>query len=112
MRDAITLFKQELARRNGHVMTLGSFGFVGMVERDSKSIYNLLSMTLGNTDSESDSKRSYHPLRECNLLHLLEDGVAAVGGTEDDDYLIPHTLREQAEYNQEHLERARAREAE
>ena len=61
-------------------------------------------MTLGSTDFESDTEGRCHPLRECNLLHLLEDGVAAVGGIEDDAYLIPPTLGEQAEYEEECLE--------
>ena len=108
----VTLFEQKLARRNGHAMTLGSFGFVGMMEWDLESMYDLQSMTLGNTDSESNFKGSYHPLRECNMLHLSEDGVVVAGGTEDDTYLIPRTPEEQAEYDQERLERARARKAE
>jgi hypothetical protein len=79
MRDAITLFERELARRNGHTMTCSS-RFVGMMERHPESIYDLLLMTPRNTDSESNSKRSYHRLRECNMLHLLEDRAAAAGG--------------------------------
>ena len=46
------------------------------------------------------------------MLHLLEDGAAPAEDAEDDAYLIPCTPREQAEYDQEHLERARAHEAE
>ena len=46
------------------------------------------------------------------MLHLSEDGPATAGSEEDDAYPIPHTLREQAEYEQEHLERAKARKAE
>ena len=37
--------------------------------------------------------------------------AALAGGVEDDAYLIPRTLEEQAEYDQERLEQARAREA-
>ena len=54
MRDAITLFEQEMARRNGHVMTPGFFGFVGMMERDLESLYDLLLATPENIDSESN----------------------------------------------------------
>ena len=63
-------------------------------------------------NSKSDSEGSCHPLRECNKLHLLEDGAVVVGGVEDNSYLIPCTPREQAEYAQECLERARASETE
>jgi len=38
--------------------------------------------------------------------------AALAGGIEDDAYLIPCTPEEQAEYDQERLEWARAREAE
>ena len=89
MRDAITLFERELARRNGHTMMPGSSGFVGMMEQDLESVYDLQSMTIGNKDYESDSKGSYHLLTECNMLHLSEDGSAVVGGAEDDAYPIP-----------------------
>jgi hypothetical protein len=109
-RDVITLFEQEVARCNGHAMTPGSFVFVGMMEWDPKSIYDLLSMTLGNTDSESDSEGSHHSLRECNMLHLSEDVAAVAGGMEDDAYPIPCTPEEQAKYDQECLEQARPRE--
>jgi hypothetical protein len=95
MRDAIMLFERELATHNGHAVMLGSSRFVGTtVEWDSEPIYDLLSMTLGNTDSESDSEGSCDPLRECNMLHPSEDGAAMVGGMEDDAYPIPHTPRE------------------
>jgi hypothetical protein len=82
-----------------------------MMERDSEFIYDLLLATLENIDSKSDYKGSCHLLRECNVLHLSEDGVVLAEGAEDDTYPIPCTPREQAEYDQEHLERARAREA-
>jgi hypothetical protein len=112
MRDAITLFERELARCNGHTTTPGSSGFMGMMEREVKSFYDLLPTTPGNTDSESDSEGSYRSLRECNMLRLSEDGAAPAGGTEDDANPIRHTTGEQAEYDQERLERARAREVE
>ena len=63
MKDVIMFFEQELAKHNGHTMTLGSFGFVGMMERDLEFVYDLLSMTPGNMDSDFDSEGSYHPLR-------------------------------------------------
>jgi hypothetical protein len=89
------LFERELARCNGQVVTPGSSGFVGtMMEQDSESVYDLLSMTLGNTNSESDSEGIYHSLRECNMLHLSKDGAAMAGGMEDDAYLIPRTPKE------------------
>ena len=75
-----------------------------MMEQEPKFVYDLLPMTPGNTDSESDSKGSYHPLRECNMLHLSENGAALAGGAEDNAYMIPCTPREQAKYDQEHLE--------
>ena len=46
------------------------------------------------------------------MLHLSEDGVALAGGAEDNAYPIPRTPREQTEYDQVHLERARAHEDE
>ena len=58
MRDAITLFEQELARHNGHMMTPDSSGFVGMMEQDPEFIYDLLLATPENTDSESNSEGS------------------------------------------------------
>ena len=88
MRDTITLFEQELARHNGHAMMPGSSGFLGMMEQDPESVYDLLSMTPRNTDFESNSEGCCHPLSECNMLHLSEDGATAAGGMEDDAYLI------------------------
>jgi hypothetical protein len=58
MRDEITLFERELDRCNGHMMTLVSSRFVGMMERDPESIYDLLSMTPKDIDFESDSEGS------------------------------------------------------
>ena len=80
-------------------MTPESSGFVGMMEQDPKSLYDLLLSTLENTYSESDFEGSYHPLRECNMLQLSKDGTALAEGAEDDAYLIPRTPREQVEYN-------------
>jgi hypothetical protein len=94
MRDAITLFEQELARRNGRTTTPDSSEFVGMMERDLESIYDLLLATPKNTNFESDSKGSYHPLRECNMLHLSEDGAVPAESAADDTYPIPRTPRE------------------
>jgi hypothetical protein len=111
MRNTITLFERELARRNSRTTTPDSLGFVGMMERDPESLYYLLLSTPENTDSESDSEGSYRPLRECNMLRLSEDGATLAEDTEDDAYPIPCTPGEQAEYDQERLERARAREA-
>ena len=68
MRDTIALFERELARRNGHTMMPESSEFVGMMERDPESVYDLPLVTPGNTNSESDSEGTYHPLRECNML--------------------------------------------
>ena len=64
MRDVIALFERQLARRNGHTMALASSGFVGMMEWDPEPVYDLLLATPKDMDSESDSKGSYHPLRE------------------------------------------------
>jgi hypothetical protein len=110
MRDAIALFGRELARRDCRSTMPESSRFVGMLEQDLESIYDLLLATLEKTDSKSDSMGSCHPLRECNMLHLLEDGVAPTEDVEDDAYPIPRTPREQATYNQEHLEQDKARE--
>ena len=90
----IALFERELARHTGCTMTPKSSGFVGMMERDPESVYDLLLATLEDTDYESDSEGSCHPLRECNMLHLSEDGAVPVRGAEDDTYLIPCTPRE------------------
>ena len=89
MRDAIALFEQELARRNGQKTTPDSPEFVGMMERDLESLYDLLLATLENMNSVSNSKGSYHSPRECNMLHLSKDGVALVEDAEDDTYPIP-----------------------
>ena len=64
---------------------------MGMMEWDPKSLYDLLLATSKNMDSESNSEGSYHPLRECNMLHLSEDGAAPVEDAEDDTYPIPRT---------------------
>jgi hypothetical protein len=55
MSNAITLFEWELARCNGHSMKPESSRFVGMMERDPKSIYDLLLATPENMNSESNS---------------------------------------------------------
>jgi len=55
MRDAVTLFERELARHNGRPTMPSPSRFVGMMEWDLESIYDLLPMTLGNTDSKYDS---------------------------------------------------------
>ena len=89
MRDVVTLFEQKLARRNGRTTTLDSHGFVGMMEQDPESLYDLLLATLENMNSVSNSKGSYHSPRECNMLHLSKDGVALVEDAEDDTYPIP-----------------------
>lgn len=56
MRDATTLFEQELPRRNRCSMMPNLFGFMGMVEWDLESIYNLLLSTLDDIDSKSGSE--------------------------------------------------------
>jgi hypothetical protein len=91
MRDAIALFERELARRDGHLMMLESSRFMGMMEQDLECIYDLLLATPENTDSESNSEGSCHPLRECNMLRHSEDGVASAEDAEDDTYSIPRT---------------------
>jgi hypothetical protein len=58
MRDEITLFEQELDKCNGHTMTPVSSRFLGMMERDPESIYDLLSMTPEDTNFESNSEGS------------------------------------------------------
>jgi hypothetical protein len=95
MRNAAMLFKPELTRSNRCSMMPNLSGFMGMVEQDPKSVYDLLLSTPGKTDSESDSEGSCHPVRKCNMLHLLDNGVAIAKGEEDDTYLIPRTPREQ-----------------
>ena len=45
MRDAITLFEQEISRRNGHSMMPESSRFVGMMEKDLEFLYDLLLAT-------------------------------------------------------------------
>ena len=97
MRDVITLFEQELTRHTGYTMMSESSGFVGMMERDLESLYDLLLATPENIDSESNFKGSCRSLRECNMLHLSEDGIALAEYIGDDAYLIPRTLGEWAE---------------
>ena len=46
-KDMIALFERELAGQNGHTMTPSPSGFLGMMERDLKSVYDLLPMTPG-----------------------------------------------------------------
>jgi hypothetical protein len=104
MREAIALFKRELARRSGCTATPDSPGFMEMMERDPESLYDLLLATPKNTDSESDSEGSCPPLRECNVLHLSEDGAAPTEDAEDGTYPIPRTPGEQTEYDHERLE--------
>jgi hypothetical protein len=111
MRDAIALFERELTRLNANTMMPIPSGFMGMMGQDPESIYDLLLLTPENTDSESDSEGSCDPLRECNILHLSEDGAAPSEDTKDDAYPVPRSPGEQAEYDQDHLEQARAREA-
>ena len=91
MREAIALFEQELARSNGRTMMPDSLGFVGMMERDSESLYDLLLATPENMDYESNSEGSCHSPRECNMLHLSEDGAAPAEDIEDNAYPIPCT---------------------
>ena len=45
------------------------------------------------------------------MLHLSKDGAVLARGIENDTYPIPRTSGEQAEYDKERLERARACEA-
>ena len=94
------LFEQELARSNCRSMIPSLSRFMGMMERDIGSVYDLLPLT----PDDPDSKGSYHLVRQCNMLHLSKDGAVAVGGKEDDAYPIPRTPGEQAECEQEHLE--------
>jgi hypothetical protein len=94
MRDVTALFERELARRNCCLMMLESSRFVGMMERDPESIYDPLLVTPENMDSESNSEGSCHPLRECNMLHLSEDGVVPMEDAKDDAYPIPCTPKE------------------
>ena len=58
MKDEIVIFEQELARHNGHTTMLGSSRFVGMMEQDLDSMYDLLLTTPENIDSKSNSKGS------------------------------------------------------
>jgi hypothetical protein len=53
MRDATTLFEQEWARRDCCLMMPNLSGFVGMMEWDPESIYDLLESTPGDKDSKS-----------------------------------------------------------
>ena len=68
------------------------------MERDLESIYDLLLTTPKNTDFKFDYEGSCHPLRECNMLHISEDGAAPTEEAEDNAYSIPCAPREQAEY--------------
>ena len=65
-----------------------------------ESIYDLLPMTLGNTDSKYDSQREL-PSNE-RMLHAapLRRWGSSGGVIEDDAYPILCTIREQAEYDQ------------
>ena len=67
---------------------------MGIMERDLESIYDLLLTTPKNTDFKFDYEGSCHPLRECNMLHLSEDGAVLMEDIEDDAYLIPWTPKE------------------
>jgi hypothetical protein len=104
MRDATTIFERKLAKRSRFSSVPALPGFVGMEEWDPEYIYDLLPSTPGDTDSESSSVGSCHPVRECNMLHLSRNGAAAAPGEEDDGYSIPRTPGEQAAYEQERLE--------
>jgi len=91
MREVITLFERELAKHDGQLTMPESSGFVGMMERHLESLYDLLLATPKNMDSKFDFKGIYHPVRECNMLHLSEDGVAPLEDAKDDAYPIPCT---------------------
>jgi hypothetical protein len=104
MRDATTIFERKLARRSHFSSALAIPGFVGMEEWDPESVYDLLPSTPGDTDSKSDSEGSCHPVRECNMLHLLGSVAVAAPREEDDGYPIPRTPGKQAVYEQERLE--------
>ena len=93
MWDTIALFERELARHNGRTTMLNSLGFMGMMERDPESLYDLLLVTSETMDSESNSEGSCPPLRECNILHLSDDGAALAEDAKGDAYLIPRTPR-------------------
>lgn len=73
------LFEQEIAKHNCHSLAPNLSRFIGMVERGLASIYDLLPLTLGDTDSKSSSEGSCHQVRESNMLHLLGNGVATEG---------------------------------
>jgi hypothetical protein len=62
------------------------------MERDLESLYDLLLAIPTNMYSKSDSEGSCPPLRECNMLHLLADGVVPAKDAEDDAYPIRRTL--------------------
>ena len=89
MRHMIALFERELTRHTNRTMTPKPSGFVWMMERDSESLNDLLLATLENTDSKSDFEGSCHSPRECNMLHLSEDGAAPAEDVEDNAYPIP-----------------------
>ena len=63
MRDVIALFERELARHSGHSIMPEFSGFVGMMEQDPKSIYDLMLGTPENMDSNFDFEGSCHSLR-------------------------------------------------
>ena len=104
MRDATTLFEQELSRCNRRLMAPNLSRFAGMMEQHPEYVYDLLPSTPGEMDSECDSEGSCHLVRECNMLHLSDNGATAAGGGEDDAYSIPRTPGEQAKYEHECLE--------
>ena len=73
--------------------------YIGMMERDPVSVYDLLPLTLDDIDSKSGSEGNCHLVRECNMLHHSE-----AGGEEDDTYPILRTPEQQSEYEKKHLE--------
>lgn len=60
-RNAIELFKRELAQCARSLLAPAAFEFMGMVDRCPESFYDLLPSIPDATDSESSSVGSSHP---------------------------------------------------
>jgi hypothetical protein len=82
--------------------------FVGMADYALTLVYDLLEGESCDSSSKSSPGKDKHPSRQCNMVHAA--GVDPAGGAGDEPAhpLVQHTSEEQAAYEQERLERAKA----
>jgi hypothetical protein len=79
-----------------------------MADYASTSVLDLLEEESCGSSLESSPGKDNHPSRQCNMVHA--EGVDPTGGVGDEPAhpLVQCTAKEQAAYEQERLERAKA----